>query len=388
MGRLALMFLLGCTLGLVLSAGRGRASLYSPDDTRFVLPVGDDGKAQPLPYDEFKRRLAIILNTADSRKKANGEINSDRAAVLQRIERARDRKLAAAETIGLAADLLRVGQVDEALNRVRPLVRERNPNYFAFTTLAHIYAVRGDWREAVDYQLSALLDAALPAEVKGLTRPQRDWIAKLDRDFVLPYYQLRLKESQITPRPNPADEDVYPLFPVAERGKPHHPVRFVNEAGAYQPGALAAAERAKLPPDAIAIVQQLMLWNPTDTRLYWLLAELYAAAGQFAPAREIMDVAVSEARQYGNRKLLVEHRAAVRAAEAAQPRKTAPDDIALIQPGSTEQQTSPPAEPQPQQQPISMRTIWLYFGVVGVIALLALIRALSRRLKGHCGPVG
>ena len=58
-----------------------------------------------------------------------------------------------------------------------------------------------------------------------------------------------------------------------ERGKPHHPVRFANDGGIYQPGALATAERAKLPPDAIAIVQQLLLWYPTDSRLYWLLGE-------------------------------------------------------------------------------------------------------------------
>ena len=91
------------------------------------------------------------------------------------------------ETAALAADLIRAGQVDEALNRIKPRVLDRNPSYFAFTTLAHVYAARGDWREAVDYQLGALLDCEMPAEVKGLTRPQRDWIARLDRDYVLPY---------------------------------------------------------------------------------------------------------------------------------------------------------------------------------------------------------
>jgi hypothetical protein len=380
-GRVAFVLLVGSVVGLGLVAGAGRASLYSPDDLRFLVPVGADGKAQALDFDEFKRRLAMIMNARDDRTKADGKVNSDRAAFLERIDRVKGKKLSAVETVSLTADLVRVGRMDEALNRVKPLVRQRNPSYFAFTTLAHVHAERGEWREAVAYQVAAMLDAEMPAEVKGMTKPQRDWIAKLDRDYVRPYYQL--KESTVTPRPDPADEDLYPLFPVAERGKPHDPVRFVNDAGVYQPGALAAAERAKLPPDAIAIVQQLMLWYPTDTRLYWLLAELYAAEGQFGPARDIMDVSVSEARQYGNRKILVDHRAAVRAAADAQPRKATEEPL-LAAPASAE-----PAAPEPvEKQPISMRTIWIYFGVVGLIALLAFIRAMSRRVKGDCGPAG
>ena len=80
----------------------------------------------------------------------------------------------------------------------------------------------------------------------------------------------------------------------------------------------------------------------------------------------------------------MDHRLAVESALNAQPRKTSTDEVVLSQPTSTE-----PSDPGPApQQPISMRTIWIYFGAVGVIALFALLRALSRRWKGHCGPVG
>src|SRR5205085_1532510 len=112
-------------------------------------------------------------------------------------------------------------------------------------------------------------------------------------------------------RPDPETEDVFPLFPVPERNKPHTPVRFVNDAGQYEPGKLAALEKAKLPPDAVAITQQMLLWFPSDTRLYWLLGELYASENRLEEAQKIMDECVSEARQYGNRKLLLTHRAAV-----------------------------------------------------------------------------
>jgi hypothetical protein len=380
-GRAAFLVLAGLLASLVLLTGPGRASLYT-NDPRFIVPVGPDGKARPIEFDEFKRRLAIELNAGDDRVKADGKLNSDRIAFMERIKAAGGKKLSTLEAVALTGDLLRVGRADEALNRVQPLVRDRNPNYFAFTALAHVYAARGDWREAVDYQRAAMLDAEMPAEVKGLSRAQRDWFAGLDRNYVLPYYELRLKEAAAVPRPNPVDEDVYPLFPVSERGKAHHPIRFVNEAGDYQPGVLAAAERAKLPPEAIAIVQQLLLWYPSDTRLFWLLAELYAADGQFAAARDIMDVAVSEARQYGNRRILSEHRALVRAAYDAQPRKASADEPLLAQ------SAPEPAAPETgEKAPISMKTIWIYFGVVAVIGLFAFVRMLGRRVRGNCGPL-
>src|SRR5262249_9699783 len=55
--------------------------------------------------------------------------------------------------------------------------------------------------------------------------------------------------------------------------------RFVGESGAFEVGTLAVAEKAKLPPDALDIVQQLLVWLPDDLRLYWLLGELYNARG-------------------------------------------------------------------------------------------------------------
>jgi hypothetical protein len=380
-GRVAFVLLAGSLVALV--AGPGRASLYSPDELRFTVPVGPDGKAQALDFAEFKRQLASVTNFADDRRKADGKFNSDREMLLQKIEQRKGKKLSADETTALATDLLRAGRpesVDEALNRIKPLVLDRRPTYFALSMLAHVHAARGEWREAFDNQDFAV-ESGMPEEVKGWSRPQRDWMARIDRDFVLPYYLIRMKEAN-APRANPADEDVYPLFPVAERGKPHQPVRFVNEAGAYEPGVLAANERAKLPPDAIPVVQQLMFWFPADTRLYWLLAELYAADRQFGPARDIMDVAVSAARQYGNRRILVEHRALVRSADDAQPRK-ATDEPLL----STTTEPAAPAEPT-EKAPISMRTIWIYFGVVGLIALFAFIRAMSRRVRGDRGPAG
>ena len=107
-------------------------------------------------------------------------------------------------------------------------------------------------------------------------------------------------------------------------------MNFVNEAGAYEPGVLAEPRRPKLPPDALATVQQLVLWFPNDMRLYWLLAELYAAKGEFAAAKKIMDECVDSG-HYSNRKVLMQHREAVKDADEP-PRPEPPPERTPKQP--------------------------------------------------------
>jgi len=198
--------------------------------------------------------------------------------------------------------------------------------------------------------------------VKGLTKGQRDWQAMLDAEYIPHYYAIHRREAEAKPRPAPEVEEPTPLFPLPQRDKPHTPVRFVNNAGQYEVGTLADAERAKLPPDAIAIVQQLLFWFPTDPRLYWLLAELYAADGKIDEAAAILDEC-AWGRQFGNRKLLMDHRAALHAAIEA--RQKAEEDA------------------QKKVYPISLRTVWIYFGVVVALGVVAVVRVISKRAKGN-----
>jgi hypothetical protein len=84
---------------------------------------------------------------------------------------------------------------------------------------------------------------------------------------------------------------------------------------------------------------------------------------------------------------MMDHRQAVGTADDAQPKKTAPEDAPLVQSAATPP-TAPPPSPPPDKGSIGMRMVWIYFGVIGVIAVLAFIRAMNRRAKGECGPVG
>ena len=350
---------------------RGRASLYSPE-APFAVPF-EEGKPSQLPFDEFKRRRGA--DERDDRAGSRRAVEPDRQAFLDRIEQRtpkgtkaeRDRalrKMLPGEVAALATDLFRVGKIDLALNY---LTERRGGSYFVSSELAHVHAARGEWADALRYHTEGRLDADMPEEVKGLSKPQRDWWEKLDATYVTHFYHFRAADAdaraKLTAKGREQldeSEEVLPLFTVPQEGsKSIPPVRFVNDAGAYEPGVLAASEKAKLPPDAIAVVQQLIMWFPGETRLYWLLAELYAAEGDLDAAIAIFDECAWGLR-YGNRKLLMEHRAAVRAAIDAKP-KPAP----IAAPAS----------------PISMRDILLYFGVVGVVVAIALGRVLYKRMR-------
>jgi len=64
-------------------------------------------------------------------------------------------------------------------------------------------------------------------------------------------------------------------------------VAFTGPSGEYEAGNIAADQKEQLPADAVATVQQLLIWLPDDLRLYWLLGELYNAKGEYLTAGEI-----------------------------------------------------------------------------------------------------
>jgi hypothetical protein len=369
------------------------ATLYQPDDPTAV-PVSENGTPDPFPFPEFKRRLVTLVN------EANPDLDTpERGRLLDRINRRKAAKsLTPDETAALAADLLRAMRTrnkatksetnltDEAVNRLKPLYDDRERKgtrtYLVTAALVHAHAAREEWDQAVGYYAD-LLDLDPPASVPKLTAAQWKWQLGLDRGafktYLLEHRKLAAQSADAARRAElAANEEVFPLFPV----------RFVNDAGKYEPGKLAAAERAKLPADAVAVVQQLLLWFPTDTRLYWLLGELYAADGKLVEARQILNECRSEARTFGNRKVLLAHRDALWAPAEADAAARAKADADARQKADEEERAKAEAEAREKEEaaknalPISLRTVWVYFGVVAAVAAVAAARVIARRVRG------
>jgi hypothetical protein len=344
------------------------ASLYEPTEAN-IVPVKADGVPEPMAFDDFQSRFVTLSNIANPKPNEKGEPNRDRARVLERVK-AFHKGGNADDLAAHTADLLRVSggdplYLDKAIDLLMPHTRERNPNYFLLMTLVHVHLARGDTRQAVMLQEEAFFDVKMPPAVKGWTPQQRNWIETVDRDWLGHYLRIRLAEKE-SPVP-PDREEPTPLFPLPAKDHTASPLRFVNAAGEYEPGNLAPAERAKLPPDAIPIVQQLLLWFPSDTRLYWLLAELYAADGQLSEADTIF-YQCTWGRQFGNRRVLMEHKGAVLAALEA--RRKAEEQARI------------------DAYPINLKVVWYYFAAVVLVAAVAFVRSRTKRAGGSrpcCG---
>jgi hypothetical protein len=369
------------------------ATLYEPNDPTGV-PVSETGTPDPFPFVEFKRRLVDLRNEAVPAIKTR-----EREQVLARIQtRAAARSPTPDEAAALAADLLRTGQYDRAVNLLKPLYDDRDRKgtrtYLVTSALIHAHALRQEWGQALGYYAD-LFDLTPPATVPKLSAAQWTWQLGLDRGplktYLLEQRKLAGRAADAARRAElDANEDVFPLFPV----------RFVNDAGRYEPGKLAAAERAKLPADAVAVVQQLLFWFPADTHLYWLLGELYAADGKLVEARQIFDECVSEARTFGNRKVLLAHREAVRVPAEADAAARARAETEARQKADEEERAKAEAKAKADAEaqakadeekraaeavPISLRTVWVYFGVVAAVAAVAAARVLARRVRGGAG---
>lgn len=313
--------------GIIATATRG--GVYHPQEP-MPFPVSAAGVAAELPFGgqfdgPFPLQFTRWSNVADTTPTRAS--NPDRQAVLARLAAEAGKPDAA------AADLIRLGRPDAAVNRLMPLSRGRSPDFRVLANLAHAHAVRGEWAEAINLHELAAIEVGVPDDLAGTTPEQRTWLLRVERE----HYRRWLVEHRrrAAAKADPADEAVFPLFPAGDK-----------------------------PPDAVAVVQQLLLWAPWDTALYWLLAELYADAGRVREAATILDRIV-ESRQYSNRRLLMAHRAALRAAVAALPPEKADEPLMTAD-------APPQFAPDPAAFLPSRRALWAAGGVFAAFAGLML----------------
>src|SRR5262249_22939295 len=103
-----------------------------------------------------------------------------------------------------------------------------------------------------------------PRKHKDFTSEQLRWYRRAEE-----YYRdlLNARAAAPSPRGNvPLDS----LFPR---------VKELTSPGRFQAGQMDPEIARELPPDALPLVQQLLLWMPNDSRLLWLYAELLNGRG-------------------------------------------------------------------------------------------------------------
>jgi len=306
--RLLDLRLLSCCFILALVSSV-QAGLYT-NHSILGFDLDENGHAIPLKPDQFMLSIDDLkkLTIPDS-----PELKELLSAISQ-LEHQEGRS--DPETVALAIEMLRLppseantATLARAVNLLQPFTRSP-PEALGFivrTTQGYAHIHRGNPIEAFEQQYSAMRDSMLPTRLLGLSPQQTAWYLRLENGYLLTFYANRKREAKLIEarRLKPGeDEIVDPLF-----GKGTRPIRFVGASGEFEPGQLDLSERELLPPDAIAIVQQLLMWFPTDGRLWWQLAELYNAAGDLEAAERIYALTVLEI-QYSNAELRA-HRQAV-----------------------------------------------------------------------------
>ena len=241
-----------CTVVLLVAAAPTHAGLYYSAESFAELPSQWRGF---LLDHRALRMIAIKSNPTRADNPMRLEYEKA-AARLEKIEQ--ERKRTADEEADLGAIYVRLGDLAKALSTLRA-AQVRFPNHFRVAAnLATAWQLQGEYRSAA-------------ANLRDAVRLAPGKFQKAE-EYHLKLVELRERE----PRGWQGLDDLFG-------------VHFSGDAGT-----LPAAERKKLPSDAVAIVQQLALWLPADGRLLWQLAELANAHGDTRTAAAMMDGCVTE----------------------------------------------------------------------------------------------
>lgn len=266
-----------------------KAGLYDPATPKLDLPTSPGLTA--LPFDTYRFRLSdmMVVGLATPETKPRLEAIATRDRLLA--------STAPADLVVRGIVRFRLREIDAALGDWQQAYRRNPRDFWAISALGTGYLATGQASEAARY-----LEVA--AELMPADWPDRD-AAALVESSLLKLARLRAREQLVRTgrRPPESTDD---LFGVV-----------------FTDSGLSEADKAKLPANAIAIVQQLLLWMPDDARLYWLLGELYYAAGDIDSAATIFGECVDSRRL--DARALRERRKAVLDAIAARPVPKVPD---------------------------------------------------------------
>jgi len=301
-----------------------------------IVQAGVYSTLEPPPFDFDAQGLPIALSSSGYASKLatvqeagiepfTPNPQSLRGRYLKRITEFQQRgeeSLTPEERADLGGALIRLRRTDKAFDWLRQASRERNADFFTWTHLAAVCAVKEQWPAAMEAQ--QIGKGEFPEMLFDYPPAQRDWYRRVERDYLTKWLKLRAGERRVTGFGGNVVEQVDAIFGTIDWG---------DATGNYLAGSLAESERAKLPPDALAIAQQLSIWAPDDTRLFWLVGELYNVNGDLPAAIRIMDACV-DSRRYNNDNLS-KHRHMLKEALALQiAQKEAADAIAWRPPTS------------------------------------------------------
>ena len=237
-------------LALMVPVSSAHAGLYYSGEQLRPLP------AQWRGFLPDQRTLRIVGAVVPQGSMPTPPLRDTYAAALATLEAAAARRdLTPDEAADLGALHVRLGSPTKALAVLRPAVRKHPEHFRLAANLGTTWQLLGDPEQA----------AAMLEEAVRLAPPEHRAAETLQGKLI----GMRRREGKTW-------RGVDDLFGVT----------FADVAGRPETG--------KLPVEAVALVQRLAWWLPSDARLLWLLAELAGADGDVRTAANILDGCVSE----------------------------------------------------------------------------------------------
>ncbi len=219
-----------------------QAGVYYSRDARNELPTEWAG---------FLRDQRALRQAANPKSDYAPLRDSAIDAVAKLEQQKKSRELSADEIADLGALYLRLGQAEKAVGVLRPALRQHSEHFRIAANLGSAWQQAGDLAQA-----TAALEEAVRLAPKQF----------------LAVETLHLKLVRGRAKEKKGESRLDDLFGVD-----------------YTDGA-----KAKLPTNALALVQELALVLPFDARLLWQLAELANAHGDVRTAANLLDGAVVE----------------------------------------------------------------------------------------------
>lgn len=269
----------------ILSAAPVSAGLYFTETDFFWPPQSAERSLWPLSesHDNFFAQQTQLLAPPFRNKL------SERIKALERKEGSG--LLGTEDRINLSAYYLLRGDPGDDTQAFGILRRQKRPHFLLLANQAVLHHRRQEWRQAMDSLNQAL--RKWPEIYAGWSPERLRFYRRVE------LFYMNLLASRFGEQRSRGDK---PEFDNLFAG-----VSFEDDQGNLVLGGMARRSRDKLPPDAIAIVRQMMIWLPWDNRLGWLYAMLLNANGHLAAAEKMMSK-LSFSSGYPSRKLRHYHR--------------------------------------------------------------------------------
>lgn len=316
-------------LVVVLTASAAHAGVY--------LPAKYD--RWPLPLEPMDLVLQIEL-------RGSGRVQEmkEQAGALE----AKKGELTVEEGAHLGGLYILQGQFHKATAWLIGLRNKEPKNYLVNANLAAAYFFQDDFTAAINHQTELLQPDVWPREVPDWPAERLRFQRRAEALF------LELMEHR---KDKKKKDELDALFPGA------------NFKDRFIPGQRSVKNSAYLPPDALMLMQQLVLWAPHDDLLKWLLAEIYNSEGEILEAQRIL----KELENKGfSTRLLRNHRQELdEVAKNAKPKVVVKEQS----PPSAQQPVEEPKKEQPTENSWlpDWKTLLIGFGagvIVGAILLL------------------